>query len=268
MTILYQNPQDFHDITSGTSTGNPHYSAGPGYDYVTGLGSPKANLVVASLDATSASSFILTAPPAVTAGTPFNITVTADNSSGATDTGYIGTIQFTSSDVQAGLPASFIFTSADQGTYTFAVTLKTAGSQSITAMDTTNSAVTGTVSGIDVSPAGASRFVLFGLSSITTAGQSDTLTVTAYDLYGNVATGYMGTIFFTSTDSQASLPGNYTFILGNAGTEPFAVKFETSGTQTITATDTGTSTITGSTSTTVVVRRDGDVPPAGHHDRG
>ena len=49
MTLLYQNPQDFHDITSGTSTGNPNYSAGPGYDYVTGLGSPMANLVVDSL---------------------------------------------------------------------------------------------------------------------------------------------------------------------------------------------------------------------------
>ena len=53
MTTLYKNPGDFHDITSGTSTGSPHYSAGPGYDYVTGLGSPMANLVVGSLDGTS-----------------------------------------------------------------------------------------------------------------------------------------------------------------------------------------------------------------------
>ena len=53
MNILYKNPGDFHDITSGTSTGSPHYSAGVGYDYVTGLGSPIANLVIASLDGTS-----------------------------------------------------------------------------------------------------------------------------------------------------------------------------------------------------------------------
>ena len=38
MNILHKNPADFHDITSGTSTGRPHYSGGPGYDYVTGLG--------------------------------------------------------------------------------------------------------------------------------------------------------------------------------------------------------------------------------------
>jgi Bacterial Ig-like domain (group 3) len=40
MTILYQNTDDFHDITTGVSTGSPHYSAGPGYDYLTGLGTP------------------------------------------------------------------------------------------------------------------------------------------------------------------------------------------------------------------------------------
>jgi len=49
MDILYQNPADFHAITSGTSDGNPSYSAGPGYNLVTGLGSPMANLVVGSL---------------------------------------------------------------------------------------------------------------------------------------------------------------------------------------------------------------------------
>ena len=46
MDILYQNTSDFHDITTGTSDGNPEYSAGPGYDYVTGLGTPIANEVV------------------------------------------------------------------------------------------------------------------------------------------------------------------------------------------------------------------------------
>ncbi len=55
MTILYKNRSDFHDITSGTSTGSPNYSAGPGYDYVTGLGSPMANLVVGSLVGTPSS---------------------------------------------------------------------------------------------------------------------------------------------------------------------------------------------------------------------
>ncbi len=45
-TQLYALPSsDFHDIT----TGNNGYSATSGYDLVTGLGSPKANLVIAGL---------------------------------------------------------------------------------------------------------------------------------------------------------------------------------------------------------------------------
>ena len=57
MSILYENPTDFHDITSGMSTGSPHYSAGTGYDYVTGMGSPIANLVVDSLVGKSTASY-------------------------------------------------------------------------------------------------------------------------------------------------------------------------------------------------------------------
>ena len=40
------SPGDFHDITSGSNGG---FSAGPGYDEVTGLGSPVANLLVPGL---------------------------------------------------------------------------------------------------------------------------------------------------------------------------------------------------------------------------
>ena len=241
MNILYKNPADFHDITSGTSTGRPHYSAGPGYDYVTGLGSPIANLIVGSLDGTSTASYdklVLAAPTAETAGKSFSLTVTAQNSTGVTDTGYTGTVQFTSSDVQAGLPANFTFTAADAGTYTFTVTLETAGSQSITATDTTTSAITGTLSEISVSPAPASQFVLSGLPSTTTAGVAQTVTVTAEDPYGNVATGYGGTVQFTSSDPQASLPAIYSFTTADQGVHVFTLAFETAGTQSMTVTDT------------------------------
>ncbi len=245
MNILYKNPADFHDITSGTSTGSPNYSAGIGYDYVTGMGSPIANLIVGSLDGTSTAShdkLVLTATPtAETAGTSFSLTVTAQNSSGKTDTGYTGTIQFTSSDAQAVLPANFTFVAGDAGTYTFTnvVTLKTAGSQSVTATDTTTSAITGTLSGITVSPAAASQFVLSGLPSSTTVGVvAQPVTVTAEDPYGNVATGYAGTVHFTSSDPIAKLPANSTL---NDGVQAFSLTFETAGTQSVTVKDTSSS---------------------------
>jgi subtilase family serine protease len=47
LSTLYQLPQsDFHDVSSG---GNGSYSAGPGYDLVTGRGTPIANRIVAGL---------------------------------------------------------------------------------------------------------------------------------------------------------------------------------------------------------------------------
>jgi hypothetical protein len=50
LTDLYRLPSSaFYDITTGTSTGNPNYSAGPGYDLVTGRGTPIVPLFVADL---------------------------------------------------------------------------------------------------------------------------------------------------------------------------------------------------------------------------
>ena len=200
-----------------------------------------ANLVVASLAGTSTTAnvdkLVSRRLPRPEAGTSFSITVTAQKSTGGTDTGYLGTIHFSSSDVQAGLPGNFTFTAGDDGTYTFPVTLKTAGSQSITATDTTTSAITGTVSGIVVSPASASKFVLSGLSTSQTAGVAATLTVTAEDPYGNVATGYTGTVQFTSSDTAALLPPNYPFTTANHGVQSFSITFETAGTQSVTVAD-------------------------------
>ena len=54
-------PGDFHDITAG----NNGYPAGPGYDLVTGLGSPRANLLIPDLAAYGLASqaTIVTEPP-------------------------------------------------------------------------------------------------------------------------------------------------------------------------------------------------------------
>ncbi len=249
MDILYQNTSDFHDITSGTSDGDPEYSAGPGYDYVTGIGTPIANEVVSSLVGTVAphDTLVLSAGTSQTAGNSFSLTVTAETSSGTTDTGFTGTINFTSTDPQASLPGSFTFVSSDDGTATFTVTLKTAGSQSITATDPSSPAITGTESGIEVSPAAASQFVLSGFPSTVTAGVAQSFSVTATDPYGNVATGYTGTVAFTSSDPAAVLPGNSSFTSSNHGVQSFSVTFETPGTQSLTVTDTS-SKITGTQS--------------------
>jgi len=187
-----------------------------------------------------------------TAGTAQNFTVTAIGPNGSTDTNYAGTIHFTSTDSHAVLPANYTFTAADAGVHSFSVTLETAGTQSVTATDTANQCTSGAESNITVVAAAASSLTLTGLPNPATAGIAGNFTVTAYDPYGNVAGGYTGTVHFTSSDSQASLPGNYTFKATDAGTHTFSGTLKTTGTQSITATDTATTSITGSSSVTVV----------------
>jgi hypothetical protein len=239
MDILYQNPGDFHEITTGTSTGNPEYTAGPGYNYVTGLGTPMVNLIVGSLDGSTSTSppdtMVVSAPTRATAGTSFTYTVTAENpTTGKVDPSFTGTIGFTSTDSKIqGLPSTYTFTTADAGVATFTVTLETAGSQTITETSASGS-VTSTIA---VSPAPASLFVIIGLSSAT-VGTAQSFTVTAKDAYGNVATDYTGTVEFSSSDAAATLPGNTPFTTADAGVQTFSVTFGTAGTQSLTVTDT------------------------------
>ena len=125
--------------------------------------------------------------------------------------------------------------------------LKTAGLQSITATDSANGlSVTG--SAVTVQPAAANSLKLTGFPSAYTIGAQRSVTVTAYDAYGNVASGYAGTVDFTSSDNRALLPSNYTFTAGDGGSHSFPVTFETVGSQSIIATDTATTSITGTES--------------------
>ncbi len=190
-------------------------------------------------------------PSVSTAGTSETFTVTALSPTGSTDTSYMGTVQFSSSDPQAVLPANYPFQSTDQGTHTFTVTFKSAGDQSITVTDTGNSAIIGSDENLIVQGSTAQSLKVTGFPTTVTAGTPASFTVTAYDQYGNVATDYTGTVHFTSSDGQAILPANYSFTAANNSTYTFSATFNTAGTQSITATDTATSSITGSGTVTV-----------------
>ena len=179
------------------------------------------------------------------AGVAHSVTVTAKDVYGNTATGYLGTVTFTSTDAKALLPANYTFTAADNGVHTFSVTLKTAGTQAVRARDTVTSTITGAQYGIVVTPAAAKTLVVSGLASPRTAGVAGIVTVTARDAFGNSATGYLGTIKFTSTDSKALLPADYKFTAANAGTHTFSVTLKTAGTQAVRARDTVTATLTG-----------------------
>src|SRR5205807_2156209 len=132
-------------------------------------------------------------------------------------TGYTGIITFTSTDTQGVLPANYTFTSSDGGVHTFSATLKTSGSQTLTASDTVTTSISGSQLGILVNTAAVSGLQVSGFPSPTTAGVAHNFAVTAQDIFGNTVTGYTGTVTFTSTDSQGVLPANYSFASADAG---------------------------------------------------
>ena len=76
--------------------------------------------------------------------------------------------------------------------------------------------------------------------SSASAGAPTSFTVTARDASGGTVAGYRGTVHFTSTDPQATVPVDYTFVAGDAGTRTFTggLTFRTSGSQVVTAADT------------------------------
>jgi hypothetical protein len=71
--------------------------------------------------------------------------------------------------------------------------------------------------------------LVISISGPVSAGAAFTLTVTAYDAYGNVAIGYTGTVTFVSTDPDAHLPQYYPFSAGDAGSHDFLTTLYASG---------------------------------------
>lgn len=169
-----------------------------------------------------------------TAGTAFNFTVTALDSTNAVVPGYTGTVHFSSSDVQASLPVD---TAITNGTGSYSATLKTAGGQTITATAT----ILGSSNSITVSAAPASQLTV-SAPATATARVTFSFTVSALDAYNNPATSYSGTVHFASSDAKAVLPANSP-LPGGAGN--FFATAESTGNQNITATDTVTGSLTG-----------------------
>ena len=177
------------------------------------------------------------------AGTLTSPVVTAYDKYNNVKTDYTGTITFTSSDTQATLPANYTFVAGDDGTYTFMrdLQLVSIGDQSVTVTDTVGGQ-TGSQTDITVTPGTLDHFTVTGITDPQVAGSLSSPVVTAYDQYNNVKTDYTGTIGFSSTDGQAVLPADYTFVSGDNGTHTFTddVQLKTTGDQSVTVKDGGT----------------------------
>jgi subtilase family serine protease len=209
-SLVVSNPNAFHDVTVGNNVipctkGTPNcpasspfqfgYSAGTGYDQVTGLGSidvgnlwsawPSSNGSTASEVSVSASSPTINPGDSVT----FTATVTSSSSGGATPT---GSVQFRVDGANAGPPVAL-----SNGQATLTLSTLTGGAHAILAVysgdgtyqSSTSAAITETVSDFSVS----------GTPITVTAGNNGTSTITVTSL-----NGFTGMVSLTCTPSSAT----------------------------------------------------------------
>lgn len=190
-------------------------------------------------------------PPAgeVSAGEAFDLVVTAKDAAGNTVTDYQGEVRFGVDEGGGNLPPDTLFAPGDRGQRTFpALTLTKVGPRIVTIVDTTTATTRGTVTRT-VSPGIAATLALSPPTGTTTAGAAFDVTVSALDAYGNVATGYRGTVGFSVSGKAAaeSLPDPYAFVTDDRGVHRFeaGALLTVAGARSLSAIDLASATLTG-----------------------
>jgi hypothetical protein len=162
-------------------------------------------------------SFTFPTPATQTAGTAFNVSLTAKDAYGNTATDYSGakSVVFTGAANSPGgtapsYPSSVTFTNGIAATVP--ITLYNAASTTLTATEASKSGSTGAFT---VNPLAISSLRLTAATTTPTAGQTDALTITALDQYGNTATAYNASPNLTFTGATAI--GTFIPTVTNAG---------------------------------------------------
>ncbi len=220
LPALYSLPAaDFHDITGG---GNGTESAGPGYDQVTGLGSPVANRLVPDLAFYGmADHLVVTAqPPAsATAGSGLGLSVAVESPDGSLVTGATGTITVSLGQHPGGASLGGTLTATiNQGIATFSgLTIDQAGT-GYTLTLSGSGLGSATSSSFNIVPAGAARLALATQPPTSlAAGAGFGLSVDVEDAYGNLDGGYSGNVSLAlkGGPAGASLGGTLTTVVVN-----------------------------------------------------
>jgi subtilase family serine protease len=258
---LYQlaqsNPTTFHDVTTGTNivqctNGTPNctapsdsfgYTAGVGYDQVTGLGSVDANALMTNFNPLVATTTTLAASAtSITIGTSVTFTATVTPASGTTIP--TGTVTFSNGGTTLGTG-----TLNGSGVATLATTALPAGNDSVTASYAGDSTFTGsTSSAVSVTVAQGTTTTTVSASAAQVAlGASITFTAKVLQAAGSIVP--TGTVTFTdNANALGSSP------LTN-GTATLSTSSLAAGVYSITATyngDTNYLVSSGSTPATIV----------------
>ena len=224
-------PSPFHDVTAGNNivpcttgtpdctTGSMGFSAGVGYDQVTGLGSPNANALAQAWEAAIAE-FTVTAgalnPASVAAGSSTTSTITVAPLA-PNGTPFVGTVSFSCSGLPMGASCTFNPTSVDVTSTTTQITtqltISTTANMAASTTSVTVKGVSGAASAIaSVNLAVTATTQTFLLSSPSAGG---TLSVAQGQVTGPVnitviSSSVPSFVISSGSGQQTALPITYT----------------------------------------------------------
>jgi len=192
LPALYSlNSSDFNDVASGSNGG---FSAGAGYDEVTGLGTPRANLLVPALTgyiapAAPAQLAVTTQPPSsVTAGATFGLAIAVENANGGILTSFNGSVTISMAANPGGSTlGSTLKVAAQNGIATFSgLSLNLTGTD-YTIQASASESTAATTNTISVTPASASQLVVIAQPPANLAVSARFgLIVAIEDRFGNI----------------------------------------------------------------------------------
>jgi hypothetical protein len=168
-------------------------------------------------------------PTPATAGAAGSFTVTALNAASEAATGYRGTVRCTSSDPQATLPANYTFTAGDDGAHALTAVFATAGTQTLTCTDTTNTGLSGSETVTVVAGAAANVAVDGGNAQAGLVGTAlpNPLVVLVTDAYGNAVSNAQVT--WTAAAGGGLLAGGAATVMSSTGADGVATVLVTLG---------------------------------------
>jgi hypothetical protein len=214
LSALYALPSgDFHDVTTG---GNDVFSAGPGYNESTGLGSPVAGLLAPALAYYDLAPWLAigSAPSSVvTAGQPFDTTVEVENSDGSLDANFVGSVTIGLENDPGGAILGGTLTEPAVGGYASftGLTLTHAGAGYTILAVSGGGPAAATTAPFAVTAAAPAQIV------VESASASGALSIAVVDAYGNVETSFAGSVTIKlGSGTEPTGPARHAKLAGTA----------------------------------------------------